>query len=287
MNADHFCFYLQINTFYWLFDSKLDTYIHIFIIIHSDFKNGHLGDSYCNSEAYFHKKICLFMLEKDDRTRTSTEIICPRIFVSFHLSQLLKLSRQRGEFWEIPGAGRLENWKNINLSVPTFISFNMKHKIVDFEQIQDLQKVGGLSEATLKKRKFCVGVFDRFVQSFKNLSLGKIITHLKSGKVISGEILVSEVESAVIPPAETTSVEITSEKITSDEVTDSEPFELLENCLMAFFQTCEVKEGLKPKMETADGYRSHLKMFILKETGGRCDIRDVVKFHKFNVSYTV
>ena len=221
------------------------------------------------------------MLEKDDPTRTSTEIICPRIFVSFHLSQLLKLSRQRGEFWKIPGAGKLENWKNINLSVPKV--FNMKHKIVDFEQIQDLQKVGGLSEATLKKRKFCVGVFDRFVQSFKNLSLGKIITHLKSGKVISGEILVSEVESAVIiPPAETTSVEITS-----DEVTDSEPFELLENCLMAFFQTCEVKEGLKPKMETADGYRSHLKMFILKETGGRCDIRDVVKFHKFNVSYTV
>ena len=159
----------------------------------------------------------------------------------------------------------------------------MKHKIVDFEQIQGLQKEGGLSEATIKKRKFCVGVFDRFVQSFKNVSLGKIITHLKSGKVISGEIPISEVESAVIPPAETTSDKTTSVTLESD----AEPFELLENCLMAFFQTCEVKEGLKPKMETADGYRSHLKMYILKETGGRCDIRDVVKFHKFSVSFTV
>ena len=46
------------------------------------------------------------MLKKDDTTRTSTEIICPRIFVSFHLSQLLKLSRQRGEIWKIPGAGK-------------------------------------------------------------------------------------------------------------------------------------------------------------------------------------
>ena len=53
---------------------------------------------------------------------------------------------------------------------------------------------------------------------------------------------------------------------------------------MAFFQSMEVKEGLRPKIETAEGYRSHLKMHIVKLTGAKVDIRDGVKFNRFDIS---
>ena len=61
--------------------------------------------------------------------------------------------------------------------------------------------------------------------------------------------------------------------------------EMLEDCLMAFFQSMEVKPGVKPKRETAEGYRSHIKMHIFKTTGGKVDIRDVAAFSRFDVSF--
>ena len=73
-------------------------------------------------------------------------------------------------------------------------------------------------------------------------------------------------------------------QISLDELIESK-LEMLEDCLMAFFQSMEVKPGVRPKRETAEGYRSHLKMHIIKTTGGKVDIRDVVKFSRFDVSF--
>ena len=73
-------------------------------------------------------------------------------------------------------------------------------------------------------------------------------------------------------------------QMTLEELMESNP-EKLEDCLMSFFQSMEVKPGIKPKRETAEGYRSHLKMHILKITGGKVDIRNVVTFSRFDVSF--
>ena len=69
-----------------------------------------------------------------------------------------------------------------------------------------------------------------------------------------------------------------------DELMKSKP-EMLEDSLMAFFQSMEVKPGVKPMRETAEGYRSHIKMHLFKTTGGKVNIRDVAAFRRFDVSF--
>lgn len=111
--------------------------------------------------------------------------------------------------------------------------------------IEDIEKNGGLAPSTEKKRACCVGVFSRFVLKFFDVSLEDLIS----------------------------------------DPSDESKLRKLEDSLMAFFQSMEVKEGLKPKIETAEGYRSNLKMHIIKLTGAKVDIRDIVKFSRFDVSF--
>ena len=111
--------------------------------------------------------------------------------------------------------------------------------------IEDIEKNGGLAPNTEKKRASCVGVFSRFLLNFFEVSLDDLIS----------------------------------------DPSDESKLRKLEDSLMAFFQSMEVKEGLKPKLETAEGYRSHVKMYIIKLTGAKVDIRDVAKFNRFDVSF--
>jgi hypothetical protein len=111
--------------------------------------------------------------------------------------------------------------------------------------IEDIEKNGGLAPSTEKKRASCVGVFSRFLLQFFEVSLEDLIS----------------------------------------DSSDESKLRKLEDHLMAFFQSMEVKKGLRPKIETAEGYRSHLKMHILKLTGAKVDIRDGVKFNRFDVSF--
>ena len=155
-------------------------------------------------------------------------------------------------------------------------SVKMRHKIVNFEKIETFTKEGSLAVRTIQKREYCCGTFSKFLQSYKNITFEELITQLKTYNVISGEDKSGEI----------TGIEVTDGQI-SGEVTSKtnvDPFELLKDSLMVFFETCEVKEGLKPKKETAEGYLSHIKMHLIKETGGRCNIGDPVKFHDFIVS---
>ena len=111
--------------------------------------------------------------------------------------------------------------------------------------IEDIEKNGGLAPSTEKKRASCVGVFSRFLLNFCDVSLEDLIS----------------------------------------DPSDESKLRKLEDYLIGFFQAMQVKEGLKPKIETAEGYRSHLKMHILKLTGAKVDIRDFAKFYRFDVSF--
>ena len=121
----------------------------------------------------------------------------------------------------------------------------MKFAKVDKGKLKQLVKKGGLSSASLKKKKSCLKTFNAFLADNGYPSVDEYIMDLKN---------------------------------------DPSDVAQLQEHLQEFFYGMEKDNGEKHKKQTILSYRTQIKMHIWRETDKQVDIMDPIRFADFVVS---
>ena len=117
-------------------------------------------------------------------------------------------------------------------------------------EIEDLKENGQLSKSTRLRRKGNVGRFSKYIVTYKKTTLDELIANALESK---------------------------------------EGRKKLENALMGFFNSLRVVDAegkfLRPMNNTCEGYRSHIKMYIMEKTEDKLNIYSKGEFGEFMVIF--
>ena len=117
-------------------------------------------------------------------------------------------------------------------------------------EIEDLKENGQLSKSTRLRRKGNVARFSKYIVTYKKTTLDELIANALESK---------------------------------------EGRKKLENALMGFFNSLRVVDAegkfLRPMNNTCEGYRSHIKMYIMEKTEDKLNIYSKGEFGDFMVIF--